>query len=167
MSSTAVAAYSDRGRVSSACGKTKDATGRRKYCSDVKDIITRFYHHEYCHKPMHQRLRVDDRVWKCCKCDLDNQIRNQCDNCNHPCCQYRSQGRLWSSCSSSSSGGSYRSMSAIPKSPCVTSESLSQGRSQPTGSSSPSGGAHQSLNAQRKKPRLGLVEAAFPPPGCG
>jgi hypothetical protein len=23
------------------------------------------------------------------------------------------------------------------------------------------------LNAQRKKPRLGSVEAAFPPPGCG
>jgi hypothetical protein len=86
--------YRDRGRIRCACGRTKDATGRRTYCPDAKDTITRFHHHEHCRKPMHQRLQFDDRVWKCCECDLDSQIRIQCDNCNHPCCQYCSQERL-------------------------------------------------------------------------
>lgn len=85
--------HTDPAKTSKMCGKTKTQGGYLRYCSGVEETITRYHRDRYCDKPHHQRLRFVDRDWKCCRCQLDYQMRDECDNCAHGCCQSCTQGR--------------------------------------------------------------------------
>ena len=86
--------YSDPYKNSRTCGETKTGTGRHyRYCPGVEETITKYHIDKYCDKPHHQRLRFVDRDWKCCNCELDYQMRDECDNCSHGCCKNCTQGR--------------------------------------------------------------------------
>lgn len=156
---------SDPNRVSIACGRTQDARGRRTFCPGADKYITQYYMNEYCSRPAHQRRRFNDGDWKCCQCDLDNQIRDKCDNCAHRCCSSCTQGRLPVAGPSSSAEESFyafgtpeRLQDIKPNPPQGTSQYLlatinEEGSQSPSPSSS-SGRARQSPNLPRKKARL-------------
>ena len=99
------------------CGKAHDGRGRKTTCPGAREIITPVDY--YCQKSSHQRMRLINLMWRCCKCGTDNQTMDRCKRvvaCPHLCCSSCTQGTAPRTGSGSASNGIRRPLDPNPSS---------------------------------------------------